>query len=66
MVIDYEVNATKGGKSLFTLTYPVLQRLIDGRTLGLVVRPLGAVNASFYTSEFKEGKFSPKLHFNVE
>ena len=66
MVIDHEVNPANEGKSLFTITYPVLQRLIDGKTLGLAIRPLGAVNASFFASEFKAGKFSPKLHFDVE
>ncbi|MFC2124029.1 hypothetical protein ACFLU5_04385 [Bacteroidota bacterium] len=66
MVIDYEVNGVKGGKSFFTITYPVLQRLIDGKTLGLAIRPLGAVNASFYASEFQKGNLSPKLHFDIE
>ena len=66
MIIDYEVNPEKGGRSLFTISQPVLQRLIDGRTNGIAIRPLGAVNASFYAMEWKEGEFAPKLHFNVE
>jgi hypothetical protein len=66
MIIDYEVNPEKGGKSLFTISQFVLQRIIDGRTKGIAISPLGAVNASFYTMEWAEGKFAPKLHFNIE
>ena len=66
MIIDYEVNPEQGGRSLFTISQYVLQRLIEGRTLGIAISPLGAVNASFYAMEWNEGKFAPKLHFNVE
>lgn len=66
MIIDYEVNAVKGGKTVFTISQPVLQRLIDGKTLGIAIRPLGAVVASFYASEYRQGIFSATLHFNVE
>lgn len=66
MIIDYEVNTQKEGKSLFTISQPVLQRLIDGETLGIAIRPLGAVVASFYASEYRQGIFSATLHFNVE
>jgi hypothetical protein len=40
--------------------------MIDGRTLGLVIRPLGAINASFYAMENQGGKFSPALRFNLK
>jgi hypothetical protein len=43
----------------------VLQRLLDGRTLGLAIRPLGPVDASFYASEFENGRLAPRLHFNL-
>lgn len=66
MIIDYEVNPTKGGKSLFTISQYVLQRLIDGRTKGIAIRPLGAVNASFYAMEWDKGKAAPRLHFDEE
>jgi len=66
MVIDTEVNQTPGGKTLITISNPVLQRMIDGRTLGLFIRPLGAINASFYSMENQGGKFSPTLRFNLQ
>jgi hypothetical protein len=40
--------------------------LLDGQTLGLAVRPLGAINASFYSLENQDGKFAPRLRFNVQ
>jgi hypothetical protein len=39
--------------------------MIDGTTLGLAIKPLGAVVASFYSMENKDD-VSPKLHFNIE
>jgi hypothetical protein len=64
MIIDVNVNEKHGNKNLITISNPVLQRMVDGRTLGLAIRPLGAVNASFYAMENQGGKFSPKLHLN--
>ncbi|MDD5328312.1 MAG: hypothetical protein PHY02_10960 [Phycisphaerae bacterium] len=66
MVIDIGVNQTPGGKTLITISNPVLQRMVDGRTLGLLIRPLGAINASFYSMENQAGKFSPTLRFNLQ
>ena len=51
---------------MFTISEPVLQRLLDGTTKGLAIRPLGAVVASFYSMEYKGGKYAPVLHFNAE
>ncbi|MDA0193713.1 MAG: hypothetical protein O2887_00605 [Bacteroidetes bacterium] len=65
MVIDWEVIPEKGGKTNFTLSKPVIQRLIDGRTLGLAVGPLGVVNASFYAME-NGGDLAAKLHFSLK
>ncbi len=62
MIIDWPVNETPGGKTWFTISRPVLQRLIDGRTLGLAVTPLGSINASFSNS----GKSAPRLLFDIE
>ncbi|MEG8947831.1 hypothetical protein [Rosettibacter firmus] len=63
MIIDVSVNNRKGEKNYITISKPVLQRLIDGKTKGLAIKPLGAVVASFYASE---NKFMiPKLHFNI-
>lgn len=66
MIIDTEANDAQSGKTLITISQPVLQRMIDGRTLGLAVRPLGAINASFYALEYRDGKFSARLYFDTE
>jgi hypothetical protein len=64
MIIDIDVTEGRGGTTLATISNPVLQRLVDGKTLGLAIRPLGAVHASFYAMENQGGRFSAKLHFN--
>jgi hypothetical protein len=65
MIIDWPVTEGDGGKTYFTISEPVLQRLIDGKTLGIAVRSLGALNASFYSLENAAGKFSARLRFNL-
>lgn len=66
MIIDIDVSETRGSKSYATISNPVLQRIIDGKTLGLAIRPLGAVNASFYAMENQNGELAAKLHFNLD
>jgi len=66
MIIDINVSERKGSKTFATIPRPVLQRLIDGKTLGLAIRPLGAVNASFYAGSDREGKRGAILHFNCD
>jgi len=60
MIIDWPVNEGEGEKTWFTISRPVLQRLIDGRTRGLAISPLGSVVASFSSG----GADGPRLHFN--
>jgi hypothetical protein len=62
MIIDYPLGSKQGDKSYFTIPRPVMQRLLDGTTKGILIRPLGAVSASVYASESKAGN-GPKLHF---
>ncbi|MBN1408200.1 MAG: hypothetical protein JW956_10440 [Calditrichaceae bacterium] len=64
MIYDAEVLEQSADKNFITISRPVLQRLIDGRTKGLLIRPLGAINPSFYASE-NNAENSPKLHFNI-
>ncbi len=66
MIIDVAVDGRRGAKNLVTISRPVLQRMLDGRTLGLAIKPLGAVNASFYAQETEKGKFAPTLHFTTQ
>ncbi len=68
MVIDIEVAegtlpVVSGSKVLVTLSRPVLQRLLDGTTHGIALRPLGPIAANFYSSE--SGSDAPRLLFNV-
>ncbi len=64
MIFDSELSDQPGSKNFITISKPVLQRLMDGSTKGILIRPLGAINASFYASE-NQDKDSPKLHFNI-
>jgi len=66
MIIDWPVTEGDGGKTYLTISKPVLQRLIDGKSLGIAVKPLGAINASFYSSESGGSELSARLLFNVE
>jgi hypothetical protein len=40
MIYDFEVSDKPGSKNFITISKPVFQRLIDGRTKGLLLRPL--------------------------
>jgi hypothetical protein len=64
MIYDTEVAEKQGSKNFITISKPVLQRMIEGKTKGLLIRPLGAIDASFYASE--NGNNGPKLHFNIK
>jgi hypothetical protein len=66
MVIDWAVEEEPGARTHFTISRPVLQRLVDGRTLGLAVRPLGAMVASFQAVPGPHGGAEPRLLFDVE
>ena len=65
MIIDWGVEEEPGARTYFTISRPVLQRLVDGRTLGLAVRPLGSVVASFHAGPGDDGR-EPRLLFDVE
>jgi hypothetical protein len=65
MIFDIEPDNRPGNKNLITISQPVIQRLLNGTTKGLLIRPLGAINASFYASENQQGQMGPKLHFNI-
>jgi hypothetical protein len=65
MIIDWPITEGDGGKTYFTISKPVLQRLIDGKTLGIAIKPLGSINASLYAMEQAGGAASARLLFNV-
>jgi hypothetical protein len=65
MIIDWPVTGGDGGKTYLTIPRPVLQRLLDGRARGLAVRPLGAINASFYSRESGGTTLCARLLFSL-
>jgi len=66
MIIDWPVTPGDGGKTYLTISKTVLQRMIDGKTHGIAIKALGAINASFYSMENEGGKYSARLHFNLQ
>lgn len=64
MTIDLELAEQPGGKAWFTLPRPVMQRLLDGRTKGILIRQLGALSGTVYASENATGH-GPVLHFST-
>ncbi|AOS44185.1 hypothetical protein Verru16b_01246 [Lacunisphaera limnophila] len=64
MIIDLELADQPGAPAFFTLPRPVLQRLLDGQSKGLLIRPLGALSGTIYASENPAGH-GPVLHFNA-
>ena len=66
MIIDWPITEGDGGKTYLTISRPVLQRMIDGRALGIAIKPLGSISASFYAMESEGGRPGPRLLFNVE
>ena len=65
MIYDADLSQTPDGKSFITISKPVMQRLLDGTTKGLLIRPLGAIDVSIYAVEDKTGQ-GAKLHFNLK
>jgi hypothetical protein len=66
MIIDWPVTEGDGGKTYFTISRPVLQRLLDGKSLGLALKPLGAIKAAFHSMEDDRGKHAARLLFDLE
>ncbi len=66
MIIDWPVTEGDGEKTYLTISKPVLQRMIDGKTLGIAIKPLGAISASFYAMENETGKQSARLYFDTQ
>jgi hypothetical protein len=40
--------------------------MIDGKTHGVAIKALGAIDASFYSMENEAGKYSGRLYFNLQ
>ena len=65
MIIDVPVAEAKGARTLVTISRPVMQRLVDGRTFGIALRPLGAIVGSFFRDGGREGASAPRLLLDV-
>lgn len=65
MIIDFPVTEGEGGKTLLTISKPVLQRMIEGKTRGIAILPLGSINAAFDARENDGGRRSARLLFNL-
>jgi hypothetical protein len=66
MIIDWPVTEGEGARTLFTISRPVLQRMLDGRTLGFAIQPLGPIKAAFYAMEDGAGERAARLLFDLE
>jgi hypothetical protein len=66
MIIDINVEENAGNINYITIPQPVMQRIIDGKTKGIALLPLGAVQASFFASEYNSKGAVAKLHFNCK
>lgn len=65
MIFDAEVSEGPGSSTYVTIPRPVVQRLLDGTTHGLVLKPLGAIDASFFAAEHEDETLRPTLHVTV-
>jgi len=65
MIIDWPVTPGDGAKTYLTISKTVLQRMIDGKTHGIAIKALGAIDASFYSMENEQGKYGARLHFDI-
>ncbi len=66
MVVDAEVSETPASTTRITIPRPVLQRMVDGKTKGLAIRPLGAINAVFYAKEHINGNKCAVLYLHTK
>ena len=66
MIYDFDVTEEPGGKNYITISQPVMQRLLDGTTKGLLLRPLGAIYALFFASENQNESNTAKLYFTLK
>lgn len=61
-IIDTKMQAKKGAKTVVTISKPVMDRLLSGKTKGLAIMPLGYISASFYTNDFPDKAPVLRLH----
>ncbi len=65
-IVDVAVTPGPDGKTVVTISQPVLQRLVDGQTKGLVIKPLGAISAVLRDADADSGRYAARLRLNAE
>jgi hypothetical protein len=65
MIMDLHVAEQPGGTTKVVIPRPVVQRLLDGRSRGLVLQPLGALDASFHSVADSDGARAARLHLEL-
>lgn len=65
MIVDVAPDPEKGATTLITIPRPVIRRMIDGQTRGIMLRPLGPVSASFFGSTASDEGEGPILYFQA-
>lgn len=65
MIIDIDLPKQKDEPLYIHIPRPVIQRLLNGRTKGIAIYPLGALHASFYPGRNLNDPRRPKLYFNI-
>ncbi|REL24139.1 hypothetical protein DYD21_19355 [Rhodohalobacter sp. SW132] len=66
MIIDIDLPETMDQPVQIHIPRPVLQRMVEGKTKGIALYPLGPLHASFYFENRQDGKHQPRLYFNTE
>jgi hypothetical protein len=66
MMIDVPPTFERRSKTRISVSPPVLERLISGRTKGLAIYAQGAVNAAFRSGLSPDEADRPRLFFNVK
>lgn len=62
-VIDTKVYPEMGGKTAVSISKPVLQRLVSGKSKGLAILPLGYISVAFYTNDYPDK--APLMRLNI-
>jgi len=63
-IVDTKVAPSSQSKTIITISRPVMQRLLNGESAGIAIKPLGLISAAFYDRHHQTA--APRLRFNVE
>ncbi|MDZ7717592.1 MAG: hypothetical protein U5K72_02080 [Balneolaceae bacterium] len=65
MIIDIDIPLQEDTPRYIHIPRPVIQRMLNGRTKGIALYPLGPLHASFYPGSSMGNPFRPRLYFNL-